>query len=315
MSAGAGRPAFVATTGGHLVQLYHLSRVVEPDRHEDGVWVTHRTPQSESLLAGRRVHYVPFVHARRYDEVLRATPRVLALLRREGVDVAYSTGAAISLAALPLAPLVGARGVFIESLARADGPSASGRVHERLPWLERWTQYPQNAGPRWKHRFSVLDSFEARPAGELADPQRVLVTLGTARPWGFRRLVERLLQVLPPTAEVVWQTGATDVSGLGVQAVPMMSDADFRAEVERADVVVSHAGVGSFIRCLEVGKAPVLVPRRAARGEHLDDHQLQIAAVAQAKGLAVSREVDDLTWEDLRTAASLEVAWTAAPRG
>ena len=315
MSARAGRPAFVATTGGHLVQLFHLSRVVEPERHEDGVWVTHRTPQSESLLAGRRVHYVPFVHARRWDEVLRATPRVLRLLRHEGADVVYSTGAAVSLAALPLAPLVRARGVFIESLARADGPSASGRVHERLPWLERWTQYPENAGPRWQHRFSVLDSFEARPAGDVADPRRVLVTLGTARPWGFRSLVERLLQVLPPTAEVVWQTGATDVSGLGVEAVPMMSDADFRTEVERADVVVSHAGVGSFIRCLEVGKAPVLVPRRAARGEHLDDHQLQIAAVAQARGLAVSREVGDLAWEDLRAAASLRVAWTASPRG
>ena len=73
------------------------------------------------------------------------------------------------------------------------------------------------------------------------------------------------------------------------------------------DVVVSHAGVGTFVRCLEAGKAPVLVPRRASRGEHVDDHQLQIAQVAGGRGLAVVREVDELRAEDLVTAAGLRV--------
>lgn len=302
-------PAFVATTGGHLVQLSHLARVLEPERHERGIWVTHRTPQSESMLAGKRVHYVPFIRARRFDQVLTGTPRLLRLMRREGVDVAYSTGAAVSLAALPLARLVGVEPVFVESLARSDGPSMAGRVHERLPWVRRYTQYPDNAGPRWEHEFSLLDSFDlGAPAAEAA-PRRVLVTVGTTRPWGFRRLLSHVAGLLPDGCETVWQTGVTDLTGIDLpgRVVSSVSDEDFQQEIARADVVISHAGVGTFVRCLEAGKAPVLVPRRAAHGEHIDDHQLQISEVARARGLAVVREADEITAADLATAATLRV--------
>ena len=148
----------------------------------------------------------------------------------------------------------------------------------------------------------------AQAAAAPRDPQRILVTLGTTRPWQFRSLVERMLQIAPAGAEIVWQTGCTDVDDLGIDARPMMSDAEFRDEIDRADLVVSHAGVGTFMRCLEAGKVPVLVPRRASRGEHVDDHQLQIATVGDGRGLAVMREVDALDADDLRLATSLRAA-------
>ncbi|WP_380165767.1 glycosyltransferase [Jannaschia sp. R86511] len=308
-TSGRRKPAFVATTGGHLVQLTHLARVLEPERHERGLWITHRTSQSESMMAGRDVRFVPFVEARRLDQVLTSTPRLLRLLRREGVDVVYSTGAAVSLAALPLAPLVGTRPVFVESLARSDGPSAAGRVHQRLPWVRRYTQYPENAGPRWRHEFSLLDGFALGEPAPRTRPARVLVTVGTTRPWGFQRLLRRVASVLPAGTEVVWQTGITDVTGLDLPGtvVPTTSDEEFQAHIARADVVVSHAGVGTFVRCLEAGKVPVLVPRRAEHGEHIDDHQLQIAGVAASRGLAVVREADQVDLDDLIHAGSLRV--------
>ncbi len=305
----ARKPAFVATTGGHLVQLSHLARVLEPERHERGLWITHRTSQSESMMAGRDVRFVPFIEARRFDQVLTGTPRLLRLLRQEGVDVVYSTGAAVSLAALPLAPLVGTRPVFVESLARADGPSLAGRVHQRLPWVRRYTQYPANAGPRWRHEFSLLDSFALDTPTAPTPPSRVLVTVGTTRPWGFERLLRRVASVLPDDVEVVWQTGITDVSRLDLPGtvLPTTSDEAFQEHIAWADVVVSHAGVGTFVRCLEAGKVPVLVPRRAAHGEHVDDHQLQIAGVAGSRGLAVVREADQVGLDDLVHAGSLRV--------
>ncbi len=308
-------PAFVATTGGHLVQLSHLARVVEPERHERGLWITHRTPQSESMMADKRVHFVPFVHARRWDQVLARTPLLLQLLRKAGVDVVYSTGAAVSLSALPLAPLVGVSPVFIESLARYDRPSAAGRVLERLPWVDRYTQYPRNAGPRWRHEFSLLDSFALGQPHAASTPRRVLVTLGTTRPWGFERLVRHVSAILPQGSEVVWQTGATDVSHLPLVGTvrSFMSDDEFQAEIMRADVVVSHAGVGTFIRCLEAGKVPLLVPRRSAHGEHVDDHQMQIATVSRERGLAVVREADEISFPDLCSAAAMSVVSTRRP--
>ena len=44
---------------------------------------------------------------------------------------------------------------------------------------------------------------------------------------------------------------------------------------------------------------PVLVPRRHARGEHVDDHQIQIASELRRRGLSVSVDADDLTLAEL----------------
>ena len=312
-SATRNRPAFVATTGGHLVQLRLLAPVLEPERHRDALWITHRTPQSESMLRDERVVFVDAVEARDWRAVLRRTPTVLRELRRHGVDTVHSTGAALALCALPAARLVGARPRYTESLARSTGPSLAGKVLQRIPWVPVYTQYPQNADRRWRHEHSLLDRFRVEPAAAPVEPRRVLVTLGTTKPWQFRRLVERMLTILPEGAEVVWQTGCTDVDDLVDGARPMMSDAEFREEIARADVVVSHAGVGTFMRCLEAGRVPVLVPRRAAHGEHVDDHQEQIARVGSDRGLALMREVDALTTADLRHAASLRAVPADAP--
>ena len=224
------RPAFVATTGGHLVQLYLMSSVLEPERHRDGLWITHRTPQSESMLRGHRVEFVDPVEARDWLTVLRRTPTVLAAMRRHGVDRVYSTGAALALVALPGSRLAGVRPKYIESLARPSGPSLAGRVLARLPWVPVFTQYPQNAGGRWRYEHSLLDSFRPEPVAAPQVPRRILVTLGTAGPWGFRSLLERVLEIAPPDAEIIWQTGVTDVGGLPIDARAMMSDADFVAE-------------------------------------------------------------------------------------
>jgi UDP-N-acetylglucosamine--N-acetylmuramyl-(pentapeptide) pyrophosphoryl-undecaprenol N-acetylglucosamine transferase len=49
------------------------------------------------------------------------------------------------------------------------------------------------------------------------------------------------------------------------------------------------------------------VPRRLAHGEHVDDHQIQIAGELGARGLALSVEADELTLEHLRRAAATGV--------
>jgi UDP-N-acetylglucosamine transferase subunit ALG13 len=57
-------------------------------------------------------------------------------------------------------------------------------------------------------------------------------------------------------------------------------------------VVVIHAGAGSIITTLALGKHPVVVPRRALYGEAVDDHQLPFARRAGELGLVTV--VEDL---------------------
>ena len=47
--------------------------------------------------------------------------------------------------------------------------------------------------------------------------------------------------------------------------------------VAAASLVVAHAGMGSVITAGEHGKPIVLLPRRAAQGEHTNDHQVDTA--------------------------------------
>src|SRR3954451_11201364 len=55
-----GKTLIVASTGGHLEQLYRLQQRFRP-LLDDVEWATFDTGQSRHLLAEEIVHYVPFV--------------------------------------------------------------------------------------------------------------------------------------------------------------------------------------------------------------------------------------------------------------
>src|SRR5205085_11415264 len=82
---------------------------------------------------------------------------------------------------------------------------------------------------------------------------------------------------------------------------------ELNAAMRAADVVIAHAGVGATMSAFDAGRCPVLVPRRAAFGEHIDDHQREIASHLANGDLAVVREVPDLEPDDLLDAAGRRV--------
>jgi UDP-N-acetylglucosamine transferase subunit ALG13 len=55
-----------------------------------------------------------------------------------------------------------------------------------------------------------------------------------------------------------------------------------------ADTIVCHAGVGTILSALGAGKCPVVLPRLARHGEHVDDHQLQITQTFASHGFVVA---------------------------
>ena len=184
----------------------------------------------------------------------------------------------------------------------------SGSVADReaarpLPGVRFYTQYPQLESAHWRFAGSVLDGFAPAEQAAPARPLKVVVTVGSLGMFGFRRLIERLVEVLPADAEVVWQTGATEVADLPIEARAFVPEHELRAAVEAADTVISHAGIGSALMALESGKLPILVPRLERYGEHVDDHQQQIAAELQRRGLAIDSAVEDLEVDAVHRAA------------
>lgn len=306
----------VAATGGHLEQLFRISARFEP---ESGpiTWVTHRDAQSESLLQGSDVRFVPYVPPRGYGQIMRQVPDAWRLIRKGVFDRVVSTGAGV---ALPFFLAARANGVpchYIESAARADGPSLTGRIVSRVPGVNLYSQYSGWATGRWNYRGSLFDAFDVREHDDVPI-RKVVVTLGTMRTYEFTRLVDRLKHILPdvmePDADVLWQMGVTTADpGFGTVAASV-PNAQLREAIGQADLVVAHSGIGSAITALELGKRPVLVPRRPVHGEHVDEHQELIAGELGRRDLAVRCEADQITAEDLRRAARGRVV-EASERG
>lgn len=307
----AGRKLLLcASTGGHLWQLERIARSFSVS--DDSLWVTFDNPQSRSLLAGRRVLYVPYIAPRDFRGVLKASVAIDRALRSESFDGVVSTGAGIALSTIVPATRRRLRRLYIESVSRVTGPSLSGRLVHATRLYETWTQHPAWGTERWTYHGSVLGDLVAR-AGAEKEVRRVFVTLGTIKPYTFGRLVERVAAILPPEVEVVWQLGVTPAPpALRGQVHQQLSAEDFVAETRRADVVITHAGVGSVIGLIESGIFPVVVPRRAGHGEHVDDHQEEIAELVGNLGIGLVREAGELTPKDLATAAAREV--TCVPR-
>jgi len=49
----------------------------------------------------------------------------------------------------------------------------------------------------------------------------------------------------------------------------------------KSDIVIAHAGAGSTLLCLELGKQPIIVTRQKCYNEHLDDHQVPFSKMME----------------------------------
>ncbi|MDT7590432.1 MAG: hypothetical protein QOC67_5639 [Pseudonocardiales bacterium] len=314
---------FVATTGGHLAQLDQLSRRIPID--PDAVWVTHANEQSTSLLADRDVEYVPYIGFHSVPGVLKTMPHAHKLMRERKITRAVSTGSGIALAYLPYLAARGVECHYIESAARVSAPSSTGKLLRRVPRVHTYCQYPHWADAGWHYGGSSFDVYlPAETPRELGDTVRVVVTVGTAAEFPFRRLIEPLATLLAEDGplskaverpvEVLWQTGCTPVDGLDITPRPFLPAAELDAALSEADIVIAHAGTGSALAVLEGGRMPLMALRLERYGEAGDDHQKDLAAELSRRGLATTiADPATLTVDDLLATLTTSVLRTDNP--
>lgn len=296
----------MAATGGHLSELVELhGRLTEVE--ERPLWLVPDSEQSRHLLCGHEVLDCPPVEPRGFTALPGAVAMAHRVLGVHPVDCVVSTGAGIAVAAFTAARLRGIACHYVESAARVEGPSMSGRLVAGLPGVRLYSQYPWPSHPRWQRAVSVFDGFHRGPRSTRArGPLRVVVTVGTM-PFPFPRLLDRLAAVLPSDAEVLWQAGADAARNRSGRHRVRVPAAELEAAMRGADLVVAHAGVGSALAALQAGAFPVLVPRSAQYGEHVDDHQLQIGRALAERGLALCVAPEELTPELVERATRVTV--------
>lgn len=102
----------------------------------------------------------------------------------------------------------------------------------------------------------------------------IFVTVGAQMP--FDRLIKTIDQWAHAHQrdDVFAQIGSTDYRPSHIRWTPFLSTEEFRQRYEDAKVVIAHAGTGSIITALQLGKPILIMPRRASLRETRNDHQV-----------------------------------------
>jgi UDP-N-acetylglucosamine transferase subunit ALG13 len=81
--------------------------------------------------------------------------------------------------------------------------------------------------------------------------------------------------------EVVAQVSHTEYAIKNMKSFSFLAPQDFNEQFSKAELIVSHAGMGTVISAMKLEKPIIIFPRLASLGEHRNDHQLATARVLE----------------------------------
>lgn len=283
----------VCSHGGHLNEMQQLMPAFAGHRtffFSYDAETTRRLPQA---------YLVPNM-ARNPLEFTKNLFRLWRIFRKERPDLMVSTGAEIALPAWLIAACFRVPCFYIECGAQVIHPSFTGRL---MYWLAdefhvQWPELLAAYGKRAHFEGSLIDAAPGTDAplpAALPRGEYIYVTVGTMF-LDFARLLKKMDEIALKTGErVIIQTG------LSKTPLEHAEHFDFKnheetLELQRgARLIVCHAGIGALRDALESGCPFIVVPRRHCRGEHTNDHQLELAEAVKRRGWGrVVMEMDEL---------------------
>lgn len=106
----------------------------------------------------------------------------------------------------------------------------------------------------------------------------ILVLLGTQNN-SFERLLKAIQELIDNetiTEEVVVQAGCTKFTSRNMKIFDLIAKNELEELIDKANLIVTHGGVGSIMMGLQKDKKVIAVPRLKKYKEHVNDHQIQI---------------------------------------
>jgi UDP-N-acetylglucosamine--N-acetylmuramyl-(pentapeptide) pyrophosphoryl-undecaprenol N-acetylglucosamine transferase len=245
--------------------------------------------------------------------LLRAVVVVRRLIRREGIDVVFSTGGYIAAPSILAARWCGIPVVLHDSNAipgrvtRLLGRACTrvalglGEAQQRLrscPTLVTGTPV----------RRAVLEAAALPDWAPRGDGPLLLVMGGSQGALGLNRMVRPLLQRLVNSGcRVVLLSGSNDPEasptgpspwGPAVVERPFADAAAMAGLLQHADLAISRSGAGALSELAACGTPAILVPYPAAADRHQDANAAAAAALGGAQ----------IVWQHAPQEAALELA-------
>ena len=123
----------------------------------------------------------------------------------------------------------------------------------------------------------------------------ILVMLGTQNN-DFHRLLEEIEKNIENgniNEEVFVQAGFTKYKSDKMKIFSLTSKEKLENLIKQADLIITHAGIGSIEMALEQNKKVIAIPRLKKFGEHVNDHQKDIEKKLDEKGCLIG--IDDVS--------------------
>lgn len=119
----------------------------------------------------------------------------------------------------------------------------------------------------------------------------ILVTLGTQKE-NFTRLLD-YIEKSNINDEIIVQAGHTKYNSKKMKIFDFISYEEMEKYIEKADLIITHAGTGSVLTPLKMGKKVIVCPRYKKYDEHVDNHQTQLVEVLRDEGYVLELKEND----------------------
>ena len=125
----------------------------------------------------------------------------------------------------------------------------------------------------------------------------VLITVGTQKQ-EFNRMFELVRKSKElKKEELIVQRGYTKCNNSKrIKAFDFIPLEQMEEYISKADIIISHGGVGTIFSAIKKGKKVIAIPRLEKYGEHINDHQIEICEELEKEGyiLYYKDGIDDL---------------------
>ena len=238
----------VCSAGGHFLELYMLKDFW---KDYDRLWITHPGQDTEYLLRDERVilGYSPTM--RNFKNLMMNTLLAVRLIRSERPDAIITTGAAIGVPFVIMGKLMKIPTIYIEY----NGRNWHINIKKRCLW----------------------------------EGYMIFVMVGSEK-FCFKRLLVALdegIEQKKIREKVFAQIGNSRYNPVYYEFDKFISFKKIIKNIMNSRFVVTHAGVGSILLCLNFNKIPIVFPRVSSYGEHVDNHQLEFAKKLEQEKLVL----------------------------
>jgi UDP-N-acetylglucosamine transferase subunit ALG13 len=249
---------------------------------------------TKNVKSKYKSYYFQYIPPRKIIPLLKLLPDISKIFKNGKYNYVASTGAGIAILGYIISKLNGKPFYYVESIARQTSLSLTARI---LTFFGLRKMFVQSSGLVSKKRLFLDPPFSNFTT--LIEPTRfedtsltIFIAFGTLQGYQFPRAIGLVNRVVEKSDNLLWQIGCTVSSEITGEVVTYAERNDFLKYIEESDVVITHAGIGIIGDCLNLGKLPIVIPRRSNFYEHVDNHQVEIVRFLEDRGLVMNLETE-----------------------